>query len=107
MQELKQTSDSNQRILEQYSRVLVDAKSIFGDLDSQVEHLLKTINEGMREYVQTVENNFGEIVKQSNDYLPQISRVLQSQIQELERQLDELTTVFDQAIQNQRVGLSK
>jgi hypothetical protein len=107
VQELKQTSDSNQRILEQYSRVLAEAKSVFGDLDSQVEHLLKTINEGMREYVQTVENNFGEIVKQSNDYLPQISRVLQSQIQELERQLEELTTVFDQAIQNQRLGAAK
>jgi len=104
VQELKQTSDSNQKILEQYSRVLVEAKSVFGNLDSQVEHLLKTINEGMREYVQTVENNFGEIVRQSNDYLPQISRVLQSQIQELERQLEELTTVFDQAIQNQRLG---
>lgn len=104
VQELKQTSDSNQQILEQYSRVLAEAKSVFGNLDSQVEHLLKTINEGMREYVQTVENNFGEIVKQSNDYLPQISRVLQSHIQELERQLAELTTVFDQAIQNQRRG---
>jgi hypothetical protein len=104
VQELKQTSDGNQRILEQYSRVLIEAKSVFGNLDSQVEHLLKTINEGMREYVQTVENNFGEIVKQSNDHMPQISRVLQSHIQELERQLAELTTVFDQAIQNQRRG---
>jgi DNA anti-recombination protein RmuC len=104
VQELKQTSDSNQRILEQYSRVLLEAKSVFGNLDSQVEHLLKTINEGRREYVQTVENNFNEIVKQSNDYLPQITRVLQNQTQQLERQLGELTEVFDQAIQNQRVG---
>ncbi len=107
VQELKQTSDGNQKILEQYSRVLIEAKSVFGNLDSQVEHLLKTINDGMREYVQTVENNFGEIVKQSNDYLPQISRVLQSQIQELERQLEELTSVFDQAIQTQRSGANK
>jgi hypothetical protein len=99
VEELKQTSTSNQRILEQYSRVLEDAKSVFGGLDVQVEKLLTTVNMGMREYVQTVENNFSVIVKHSNDYLPEISRTLQSQVQELERQLDELTAVFDRALQ--------
>jgi len=105
VEELKQTSASNQRILEQYSRVLDDAKSVFGSLDVQVEKLLTAVNTGMREYVQTVENNFAVIVKHSNDYLPEISRTLQSQVQELERQLDELTAVFDRAIQRESTGV--
>jgi hypothetical protein len=104
VEELKQTGTNNQRILEQYSRVLEDAKSVFGGLDVQVEKLLTAVNTGMREYVQTVENNFAVIVRHSNDYLPEISRTLQSQVQELERQLNELTDVFDRAIQRESAG---
>jgi len=78
--------------------VLEEAKTIFSNLDQQVEKVLTTINSGMRDYVQTVENNFGVIVKHSNDYLPEISRTLQSQTQQLEQQLDELTGVFDRAL---------
>src|SRR5260370_32031641 len=105
VEELKQTSASNQRLLQQYSRVLEDAQSVFGSFDVQVEKLLTAVNTGMREYVQTVENNFAVIVKHSNDYLPEISRTLQSQVQELERQLDELTAVFDRAIQRESTGV--
>jgi hypothetical protein len=100
VEELKQTSAGNQGILEQYNRSLNEAKTVFGTLDTQIETILTKINTGMREYVQTVESNFGVIVKHSNDYLPQISRVLQSQIQELERQLEELTSVFSKALQS-------
>jgi uncharacterized protein YukE len=105
VEELKQTSTSNQRILEQHSRLLDDAKTVFGELDVQVEKLLIAVNAGMREYVQTVESNFSLIVKHSNDYLPEISRTLQSQVQELERQLEDLTAVFDRAIQHQLSGV--
>jgi phage-related protein len=100
VEELKQTSAGNQGILDQYNRSLSEAKTVFGTLDTQIETLLTKINTGMREYVQTVESNFSVIVKHSNDYLPEISRVLQSQIQELERQLEELTSVFSKALQS-------
>ena len=105
VEELKTTSAGNQGILDQYNRSLNEAKSVFGALDTQIEALLNKINEGMREYVQTVENNFSVIVRHSNDYLPEISRVLQSQIQELERQLEELTSVFNKALQNKPSGV--
>jgi hypothetical protein len=98
VEELKETGVQNQRILEQYRRVLEEAKTVFSNLDQQVEKVLTTINSGMRDYVQTVENNFSVIVKHSNDYLPEISRTLQSQTQQLEQQLDELTGVFDRAL---------
>ena len=100
VEELKETGVQNQRILEQYRRVLEEAKAVFSNLDQQVEKVLTTINSGMRDYVQTVENNFGVIVKHSNDYLPEISRTLQSQTQQLEQQLDELTGVFDRALKS-------
>jgi len=102
VEDLKETGAQNQRILEQYRRVLEEAKSIFGGLDQQVEKVLTTVNAGMRDYVQTVENNFGVIVKHSNDFLPEISRTLQTQTQQLERQLDELTSVFDRALKGRQ-----
>lgn len=104
VEELKETGVQNQRILEQYRRVLEEAKTVFSNLDQQVEKVLTTINSGMKDYVQTVENNFGVIVKHSNDYLPEISRTLQSQTQQLEQQLDELTGVFDRALKGLPVG---
>jgi hypothetical protein len=104
VEDLKETGAQNQRILEQYRRVLEEAKTIFGALDQQVEKVLTTVNAGMRDYVQTVENNFGLIVKHSNDFLPEISRTLQTQTQQLERQLDELTSVFDRALKGRQPG---
>jgi len=104
VEDLKETGAQNQRILEQYRRVLEEAKTIFGGLDQQVEKVLTTVNAGMRDYVQTVENNFGVIVKHSNDFLPEISRTLQTQTQQLERQLDELTSVFDRALKGRQPG---
>jgi hypothetical protein len=104
VEDLKETGAQNQRILEQYRRVLEGAKTVFDGLDQQVEKVLTTVNAGMRDYVQTVENNFGVIVKHSNDFLPDISRTLQTQTQQLERQLDELTSVFDRALKGLQPG---
>jgi hypothetical protein len=104
VEDLKETGSHNERILEQYRRVIEDAKSVFGALDQQVEKVLTTVNAGMRDYVQTVENNFGVIVKHSNDFLPEISRTLQTQTQQLEQQLEELTSVFDRALKGRPLG---
>jgi hypothetical protein len=96
--DLRQTGSQNLAILEQYRRVLDEAKSVFGTLDEQVERVLLAVNTGIKDYTQTVENNFGVIVKHSNDFLPEIAQTLQSQIQQLEQQLEELTGVFDRAL---------
>ena len=101
---MRETGKQNEHILEQYRRVIEDAKTVFADLDQQVEKVLTTVNAGMRDYVQTVENNFGVIVKHSNDFLPEISRTLQTQTQQLEQQLDELTSVFDRALKGRLLG---
>jgi hypothetical protein len=103
----KETGIQNQQILEQYRRVIEQAKSVFNGLDREVEKVLTAVNSGMKDYVQTVENNFGTIVKHANDYFPEISRTLQTQTQQLERQLDELTSVFDLALKNGRSGVSR
>jgi hypothetical protein len=100
----KETGTQNQQILEQYRRVIEQAKSVFDGLDREVEKVLTAVNSGMKDYVQTVENNFGTIVKHSNDYFPEISRTLQTQTQQLEQQLEELTGVFDRALKNGRPG---
>jgi hypothetical protein len=84
--------------------VIEQAKSVFDGLDREVEKVLTAVNSGMKDYVQTVENNFGIIVKHSNDYLPEISRTLQTQTQQLEQQLEELTGVFDRALKDGRLG---
>jgi hypothetical protein len=103
-EDFKETGTQNQQILDQYRRVVEQAKSVFDGLDREVEKVLTAVNNGMKEYVQTAENNFGVIVKHSNDYFPEISRTLKSQTEQLERQLEELTAVFDKALRNGRVG---
>jgi hypothetical protein len=103
-EDFKETGTQNQQILEQYRRVVEQAKSVFDGLDREVEKVLTAVNNGMKEYVQTAENNFGVIVKHSNDYFPEISRTLKTQTEQLERQLEELTAVFDKALRNGRVG---
>jgi hypothetical protein len=103
-EDFKENGTQNQQILEQYRRVVEQAKSVFDGLDRDVERVLTAVNNGMKDYVQTVENNFGVIVKHSNDYLPEISRTLQTQTQQLEQQLEELTGVFDRALKNGHLG---
>ena len=103
-EDFKETGTQNQQILEQYRRVVEQAKSVFDGLDREIEKVLSAVNNGMKEYVQTAENNFGVIVKHSNDYFPEISRTLKTQTEQLERQLEELTAVFDKALRNGRTG---
>jgi len=103
-EDFKETGSQNQQILEQYRRVVDQAKTVFDGLDREVEKVLTAVNNGMRDYVQTAENNFSVIVKHSNDYFPEISRTLKTQTEQLERQLEELTAVFDRALKNGRPG---
>src|SRR5262249_48007025 len=103
-EDFKENGVRNQQMLEEYRRVVDQAKSVFDGLDREVEKVLTAVNNGMRDYVQTAENNFSVIVKHSNDYFPEISRTLKTQTEQLERQLEELTSVFDRALKNGRNG---
>lgn len=105
VEELKHTSEGNQRILEQYSRVLQDAKATFNGLDAEMEKALNAVNAGMREYVQIVEKNFEVIVESTRGVLPDISTALRTQTEELGHHLEALTDVFERAVQRNSAGV--
>lgn len=104
--QLRQTSEGNQKILEQYSRVLEDAKTTFNGLDAEMERALNAVNEGMGKYFQTVEKNFEVIVKNANGLLPEVSTALRSQTEVLGQQLDALTDVIERVVQRNTAGVS-
>jgi uncharacterized protein YukE len=104
--ELRQTSEGNQKILEQYRRVLEDAKTTFNGLDTEMERALNAVNEGMGKYFQTVEKNFEVIVKNANGLLPEVSTALRSQTEVLGQQLDALTDVIERVVQRNAAGVS-
>jgi gas vesicle protein len=86
-------------LLKEYQRVLEDYRNVTDGLDEGLGKIFGEIHRGMRDYAQGVENNFREIVKLSNQAVPEISKLLQSQVQELSGQLEELTSVIAKSVE--------
>jgi len=98
IEEFRRVSDANAGFLNEYKGVFAAYKGVFDGLDTKIAATLTAINQGMNEYVQTVENNFRSIVSVTNEHLPQISTTLKDQITELEGQLEELSDVMDRGL---------
>jgi hypothetical protein len=103
IEEFRRVSDANAAFLNEYKGVFSAYKGVFDGLDTKIAATLTTINQGMNEYTQTVENNFRSIVSVTNEHLPQISTTLKEQITELEGQLEELSDVLDKGLKALRV----
>lgn len=86
-------------LLKEYQRVFDDYRTVTDGLDEGLSKVFEEIHRGMRDYAQGVENNFREIVKISNQSVPEISKLLQTQVQELSGQLEELTSVISKSVE--------
>jgi chromosome segregation ATPase len=86
-------------LLKEYERVFDDYRKIMDGLDEGLGGIFAEINQGMRDYTQGVANNFREIVKISNQAVPEISKLLQAQVQELSGQLEELSSVIVKSVE--------
>lgn len=104
--QLKQTSaniDSafqlHDEFLKQYRQVFKDYEGVFKGLDATLGNVLTTIQRGMQQYTQSVEQNFREIVKTANQMLPDIVKKLDAQTGEIAEQIEELSNVLGKALE--------
>ena len=88
------SSEQNEKLLAEYRKAFQDYRSVIDTLDVSLTKIMGAIQTGMRDYSQSVENNFREIVGISNKVVPEISSLLKTQVEELSGQFEELSSVI-------------
>ena len=96
---LRSSTEQNEKMLVEYRRTFADYKGVIEELDKSLGKILGTIQAGLRDYNQSIENNFKEIVKISNPMISEASSYIQTQIEELSGQLEELGSVISKAME--------
>jgi ABC-type transporter Mla subunit MlaD len=96
---LRSSTEQNEKMLVEYRRTFADYKGVIEELDHSLGKILGTIQAGLRDYNQSIENNFKEIVKISNPMISEASSFLQTQIEELSGQLEELGSVISKTME--------
>ncbi len=96
---LRASSEQNEKLLAEYRRSFNGYKSVIEELDQSLGRILGAIQAGLRDYNQSIENNFKEIVKISNPMISEASSFLHTQIDELAGQLEELSSVISASVE--------
>ena len=96
---LRTSSEQNEKLLAEYRRTFDGYKSVIDELDQSLSKILGSIQAGLRDYNQSIENNFKEIVKISNPMISEAASFLQTQIAELSGQLEELSSVISTSME--------
>jgi ABC-type transporter Mla subunit MlaD len=91
--------DQHEKMLAEYRKVFSDYKAVIDELDVNLGKILAALHSGLRDYNQSIENNFKEVVSISNQMVPEISSLLKTQIDELSEQFDELGSVISNAME--------
>ena len=96
---VRESFEQHGNLLAEYRRVFQDYKLVFDELDVNLGKILASLHGGLRDYSQTLENNFREIVRISNEIVPEISGLLKTQVDELSDSLEELGSVISHAVE--------
>lgn len=96
---LRASSEQNEKLLAEYRRTFDGYRSVIDELDHSLGKILGAIQAGLRDYNQSIENNFKEIVKISNPMISEAASLLQTQIAELSGQLEELSSVISASME--------
>jgi ABC-type transporter Mla subunit MlaD len=91
--------EQHEKMLGEYRRVFSDYKAVIDELDVNLGKILAALHSGLRDYNQSIENNFREVVNISNQMVPEISSLLKTQVDELSEQFDELGSVISNAME--------
>ena len=91
---IRLSSEQNEKLLAEYRKAFQEYRSVIDTLDVSLTKIMGAIQSGMRDYSQSVENNFREIVGISNKVVPEIAILLKTQVEELSGQFEELSTVI-------------
>jgi hypothetical protein len=95
---LRTSADQSERLLGEYRKTFEGYQSVIDGLDQSIAGILGAIQSGLREYNQSIENNFKEVVRIANPLVSEAANLLQSQIAELGDQLEQLGVVISAAV---------
>ena len=96
---LRVSAEQNEKLLAEYRRTFDGYKSVIDELDNSLSKIFGAIQSGLRDYNQSIENNFKEIIKISNPMISEAASFLQTQIDELSGQLEELSSVISTSVE--------
>jgi chromosome segregation ATPase len=96
---LQVSSERNETLMAEHRHTFDGYKKVVDGLDQDLSKILKAIHAGLRDYNQSIENNFREIVKISNPMISEASGLLRAQIEELSEQLEELGSVIASSVE--------
>ena len=96
---LRVAAEQNEKLLAEYRRAFDGYKSVIDELDQSLGKILRAIQLGLRDYNQSIENNFNEIVKISNPMISAAASFIQTQIDDLGGQLEELGSVISASME--------
>lgn len=96
---LRVSSEQNEKLLAEYRRTFEGYKNVINELDNSLGKIFGAIQTGLSDYNQSIENNFKELVKISNPMISEAASFLQTQIDELSGQLEELSSVISTSVE--------
>jgi hypothetical protein len=96
---LRESTAQNEKIIVEYRRTLDEYKGSITELDQSLGRILGALHSGLRDYNQSMENNFREVVKIANPMISEASSFLTAQIEQLSEQLEELGSVISGSVE--------
>lgn len=96
---LKSSLDQQEKLLAEYGKAIAQYKGVVETLDEPIARIMKATSNGLRDYNQSVENNFNKIVEVADKLVPKAANLLSGQIEEFGSQLEELGDVISKAVE--------
>jgi chromosome segregation ATPase len=96
---LRSSLDQQEKLLAEYSKAIEQYKGVVETLHEPIARIMQATSNGLRDYNQSVENNFNKIVEVADKLVPKAANLLNSQIEELGSQLEELGDVISKAVE--------
>jgi ABC-type transporter Mla subunit MlaD len=94
---LRVASELRQEELTRYQTKFEDFGKVMTGLDENIAGIMRTTSEGLRDYNAKVGQNFQSIVDSASKLVPQISQLLQGQVEQLSETLEDLTETLTKA----------
>jgi len=94
---LKIALETNNASLAEYERMLDGYHKLADSVDSNVARIHEVTNNGLQAYHSSIENNFNNLVRIANPMIADAAGLLNSNVEMIQEQLEELTDVLARA----------
>ncbi len=96
---IKASLDQQEKLLGEYRRTIAEYKSVVDSLHEPIAKIMQATSNGLRDYNQSVEQNFTKIVEVADKLVPKAANLLSGRIEELGDKLEELGDVISKAVE--------